>query len=98
MDIISMFDDIDECNNDIVKTTWFSSSTNNVSIKISSKEFCYLIKFYHNKIQLCTITNKHNIWSKMNYMECKKFLRNLISQSIVLLDCYELGGVVDAKR
>lgn len=100
MDIISMFDDIEECNPDIMKITWFSSNTNHVSIKISSDEFCYLIKFYrNNKIQICTINNKRNVWSKHTYTECKSFIRNITSQAIVFIDSYyELGGVVNAKR
>lgn len=94
MNIIDMFEDIEECNHDIMKISWYSNNTNNVSIKISSNEYCYLIKFYRNKFQICTINNNSTEWNHVDYNECKKFLRTLIEQTNILIDSkYEVGVV-----
>ncbi|MCQ2543401.1 MAG: hypothetical protein MJ126_04495 [Lachnospiraceae bacterium] len=94
MNIIDMFEGIEEYNHDIIKIGWYSNNTNHVSIKISSDEYCYLIKFYRNKFQICTINNKSTEWKHVDYIECKLFLRNLVEQSNVLLNSkYEVGVV-----
>lgn len=92
MNIMTMFENVEECNPDIMKLCWYSNGSNNVLIKITSNEYCYIIKFYHKKIQICTINNKSTKWNNITYDECRNFLRTLASQSNILLDSkYEVG-------
>lgn len=94
MNIINMFEDIEECGYKNTKMSWYSSGNNNISIKISSDYYCYLIKFYQNKYQICTINNKSTEWTHADYNECKRFLRTLVEQTNVLLESkYEVGEV-----
>lgn len=94
MNIMDMFEDIEECNYETATINWYSSSSNNVSIKISSDKYCYLVKCYRNKYQICTINNKSTEWNHATYDECKKFLRTLVEQTNILLDSkYEVGVV-----